>query len=51
MTLGNGEIVGSGRNQIAPSFWRGKAVHTMIKENEILEKREKMNEKKKKEKI
>ena len=36
MTLGNGEIVGSGRNQIAPSFWRGKSVHTMIKENEII---------------
>ena len=36
MTLGNGEIVGKGRDQIAPSFWRGKAVHTMIKENEII---------------
>ena len=36
MTLGDGEIVGNGRNQIAPSFWRGKAVHTMTKENEII---------------
>ena len=36
MTLGDGEIVGNGRNQIAPSFWRGKAVHTITKENEII---------------
>ena len=36
MTLGDGEIVGSGRNQAAPSFWRGKAVNTMTKENEII---------------
>ena len=36
MTLGGWEIVGSVPNRIAPSFWRGKAVHTTTKNNEII---------------
>ena len=36
MPIGPSEIAGRGSETIAPSFWRGRAVHTMTKDNEII---------------
>ena len=36
MPIGPSEIVGRGSETVAPSFWRGRGVHIMPKDNEII---------------